>query len=96
MPLGSSTKDDSTGIINISHLPIKEDKLINELNNLKDNIENQDFPLQNGEIVHLIDFDSIKESSADSRRVNLTKMMRISEEKVEYANQLSFSDITQI
>ena len=96
MPIRTTSKDESTEIIKISHLPFKEDKLINELKNLKENIENQDFPLQNDEVVHLIDFDSIKESSADSRRVNLTKMMRISEEKVEDPNQLSFSDDTQI
>ena len=94
MPLGTSSKDDSPGIVNNSRFSSKEDKLKNELNNLKENIENQTFP--NDEVVHLIDFDSIKESSADSRRVNLTKMMRISEEKVEDTNQLSFSDDTQI
>ena len=38
---------------------------------------------QNDEVVHVVDFDTIKQSGTDCRRSKLSKMNRISEEKMD-------------
>ena len=50
---------------------------------------------QNDEVVHVVDFDTIKKSGTDCRRSKLSKMNRISEEKmddVKWISSSSFDD----
>ena len=54
-------------------------------------METPNMLFQKDEVVHVVDFDSIKGSCTDSRRSNLNKMNRISEEKLDDKKRLSTS-----
>ena len=54
-------------------------------------METPNMLFQKDQIVHVVDFDSIQGSCTDSRRSNLSKMNRISEEKVDAKKRLSAS-----